>query len=425
VASVHTRAAVVIALAVVTATALFADLSDDFVPLRDDPAIAYATRPTHDPISILNAEIEAGRAHLKFDGNQGYLRSVLDTLKIPVESQMAVFSKTSVQAKLINPQNPRTLFFNDSTVVGWVRGGFVEIATESPQQGIIFYSLSQEQQEKPQFERTNDCLTCHDSYDALRVPGMLVRSNFIGPNAMTMRALGSYNIDDRSPLDQRWGGWYVTGNSGSIRHMGNAIVTDENAPEAAIGPDTLNLDSLKGKFDTDAFLAPYSDIAALMVFEHEMHIMNLFTRLGWQARYAASHKGTDEKYVRDTVNDLVDYMLFVDEAPLPNPIRGTSGFAEKFSAEGPRDSQGRSLRQLDLNRHLMRYPCSYMIYFEAFDALPAPTRAAVYARIWEILSGRNRSVKYARLSPADRQAVVEILRETKKNLTDYFWQPPY
>jgi hypothetical protein len=422
---VNSRTVVVLALALVS-TAAFADLADDFVPLRDDPAIEYATRPTHDPISILNEEIEAGKARLKFDSEQGYLRSVLETLKIPIESQMSVFSKTSVQAQLINPQNPRTLFFNDLVVVGWVRGGFIEVATQSPQQGVIFYSLRQTSQEKPRFERKNDCLTCHDSYDALNVPGMLVRSNFIGANAMTLRTLGSYNTDHRSPLEQRWGGWYVTGNSGSIRHMGNAIVTDPTNPESMVTPEALNLDSLKGKFDTNAFLSPYSDIVALMVFEHQMHIMNLFTRLGWQARYALHPVGESarvgQNYLRNTTDDLVNYMLFVDEAPLANAIHGTSGFAEKFSAEGPHDNHGRSLRQLDLERRLMRYPCSYMIYSEAFDALPTEARQAVYDRMWQILSGKDTSSRYARFSLADRRAVVEILRETKKGLPDYFQQ---
>ncbi len=128
----HFRIVVILATALVVTNLAFADLADDFVPLPDDPAIEYATRPTYDPISTLNAEIEAGNERLEFDGKQGYLRSVLETLKIPIESQMAVFSKTSVQARLINPQNPRTLFFNDSTVIGWVRGGFIEVATESP-----------------------------------------------------------------------------------------------------------------------------------------------------------------------------------------------------------------------------------------------------------------------------------------------------
>ena len=422
-----------IAAIIVFGAAGFADLSDDFVPLPDDPAIEYATRPTNDPISILNSEMEAGKARLKFDGEQGYLRSVLDTLKIPIESQMAVFSKTSVQARLINQQNPRTLFFNDSTVVGWVRGGFIEVATESPSQGIIFYSLQQNPEEKPQFDREDRCLGCHDSYDALGVPGMLVRSNFTGPNAMTLRTLGSYNSDHRSPLEQRWGGWYVTGNSGSIRHMGNAIVTDENHPDSAVGPQTLNLDSLKGKFDTDAYLSPYSDIAALMVFEHQMRMMNLFTRLGWQTRYAlfgdankaarsAVRTGLDfnQGPLGDTISELVDYMLFVDETPLANRIQGTSGFAEMFSGEGPHDSKGRSLRQLDLENRLMRYPCSYMIYSNAFDSLPAEAKEGVYSRMWQILSGKDKRSKYARLSLIDRQAIVDILIETKKGLPEYF-----
>lgn len=429
------RSFAVFALAALAATAAFADLSEDFVPLRDDPAIEYATRPTHDPISVLNDEIEAGRARLKFDGEQGYLRSVLETLKIPIESQMAVFSKTSVQARLINRENPRTLFFNDSVVVGWVRGGFIEVVTESPQQGVIFYSLPQTPEEKPQFTRKNECLQCHDSNDALGVPGMLVRSEFTGPNATTLRNLGSYNSDHRSPLEERWGGWYVTGRSGLIKHMGNAIVTDPTHPESMVTRETLNLDSLKSKFDTDAYLSPYSDIVALMVFEHQMRMMNLFTRLGWQTRYALSQPGAskplrnpkgldfNQKYLRDTINDLVDYMLFVDEAPLANRIQGTSGFTEKFSSDGPRDSHGRSLRQLDLERRLMRYPCSYMIYSEAFDALPAQARDAVYRRMWQILSGEDRAARYARLSLMDRRAVVQILQETKKGVPNYFQEP--
>jgi hypothetical protein len=209
--------------------------------------------------------------------------------------------------------------------------------------------------------------------------------------------------------------------------MGNAIVTDENHPESVVGPETLNLDSLRGKFDTGAYLSPYSDIIALMVFEHQMHLMNLFTRLGWQARYVLHPVGQSanvgQNYLRKTTDDLVDYMLFADEAPLADAIHGTSGFAEKFSAEGPRDNHGRSLRQLDLERRLMRYPCSYMIYSEAFDALPAEARDSVYERMWQILSGKEKSARYARLSLADRRDVVEILRETKKGLPDYFQQP--
>ena len=413
-------AILLVGLALLIVAVAFGDIESGFVPEPDDPAIAYGTRPTTDSIFALNREIEAGRAKLKFDGEQGYLRSVLEALQIPIESQIAVFSKTSVQARLIDPHDPRTLFFNDATVVGWVRGGFIEVAAQDPQQGVIFYTLAQTPVDKPHFKRHDDCLSCHNSNDAAGVPGMLVRSQFTAPNGATMRWLGSYVSDHRSPLEERWGGWYVTGKSGAIRHMGNAMVTDPDKPESTITEQTLNLESLHGKFNTDAYLSPYSDIVALMVFEHQMHVMNLFTRIGWQTRAGLSRHNLDKEALRESAEELVDYMLFVDEAPLANTIRGTSGFSEAFSSEGPHDGKGRSLRQLDLERRLMRYPCSYMIYSDAFDSLPPEAQDAIYARLWQILSGAEKEPKYSRLSPADRQAVVEILRETKKGLPSYF-----
>jgi hypothetical protein len=113
-------------------------------------------------------------------------------------------------------------------------------------------------------------------------------------------------------------------------------------------------------------------------------------------------------------------MLFVDEAPIASRIQGTSGFATSFSERGPRDSQGRSLRQLDLTTRLLRYPCSYMIYSAQFDTLPAEARTAVYERLWAILSGKDRDTRYRHLSTADRRAVLDILRETKRDLPKYF-----
>jgi hypothetical protein len=111
-------------------------------------------------------------------------------------------------------------------------------------------------------------------------------------------------------------------------------------------------------------------------------------------------------------------VLFVGEAPIDH-VRGTSGFAERFSAQGPRDSKGRSLREFDLTQHLMRYPCSYTVYSAAFDGLPGSAREMVLRRMKRILSGEERAARYAHLAPA-RQAVLEILRETKKNLPAWF-----
>jgi hypothetical protein len=383
----------------------------------DDAAIEYSTRPTHDPVAELNRKIQQGQTRLKFDPANGYLRPLLEALGIPVESQMAVFSKTSFQTSGIGPHNPRSVFFNDSVAIAWLRGAWtVELAAEDPEQGVVFYTLDQQFSEKPVFHRRNDCLSCHNSYNAAGVPGMLVRSVFTARDGTALFQMGSYYADHSSPMEQRWGGWYVTGKSGGARHMGNILVTDAKAEAPA--PGAGELASLDGKIDTGAYLSKYSDIVALMVFEHEVRAINLLTRAGWEARYAAYRKTTPAS---DASVALADYLLFVDEAPLKGRIEGSSGFDRKFAAGGPLDSKGRSLRQFDLERRLMRYPCSYMIYSAAFDALPAGTRDAVYQRMWAVLSGKESGERYARLTAADRQAVIEILRETKPGLPKYFW----
>jgi hypothetical protein len=390
------------------------------------PAIGYYTRPTHDLVAELNRHIEDGSVRVTFEEDTGYLRSVLAALRVPAESQMLVMSKTGVQGLYTGPANPRALFFNDAVTVGYIRGApLLELAVHDPQQGVLFYTLDQKPQPRPLFERRPACLSCHQVYSTLHVPGMVARSVFMAPDGLPLSQFGSYDPDDRTLFRQRWGGWYVTGTHGSMRHMGNAIVTNVEQRETMISGSTLNRTSLDGAFDARGYVSGHSDIAALMVFQHQGHMTNLITRVGWDARLAAYENRVDLTVgpLRDAVNELVDYLLFVDEEPLTAPIKGTAGFAEEFAAQGPVDSRGRSLRQLDLERRLLRYPCSYMVYSAAFGALPIEVRGAIYGRMWDVLSGRETSPKYARLSEADRRAVVEILRETLHDLPADF-RPP-
>ena len=170
------------------------------------------------------------------------------------------------------------------------------------------------------------------------------------------------------------------------------------------------LESGTGAFDASAYLTPHSDVAALLVLNHQLHMTNLIIRLGWEARVAeldARQAGVKLPDVRETAHELVDYMLFVDEAPLPSPVKGASSFAQEFASKGPRDSKGRSLREFDLTTRLFRYPCSYMIYTDAFDALPPSAKAHVYQRLWEVLSGKETDKAYAglylRRSPRHRR----------------------
>lgn len=415
-----------IVLLLVSVACCAADLSDRLAPPPDHPAIEYFNyidHPARDPIADLKHKVEAGHLRLRFDAQKGYLPAVLEALNVPVESQMAVFSKTSLQEARIQPSNPRTIFFNDSAMVAWVRGGFIEMIGVDPQQGPIFYTLEQQSAATPNIVRRDDCLSCHSSEATLDVPGLFARSFYTLPDGSPKLILGGNTTDHRSPLGERWGGWYVTGSVENARHMGNAMLTDPDHPERMITRDTLHVASLEHRFDTSAYLSRFSDITALLVFDHQIYMTDLITRVGWDVRRGLHDKiprADLAALLRESANEFVDYLLFIDEAPLPGAVHGSSGFAAKFGAQGPRDSRGRSLRDFDLHTRLFRYPCSYMIYSRAFDGLPVPAKNAIYARMWQILSGQEKGSRYGRLSLADRQAIVSILRNTKPDLPNYF-----
>jgi len=386
----------------------------------DHPAITYRTRQSTNVVDTLSARVQAGQVNLPYEDTTGYLKPVLDALNVSVDSQMVVFSKTSLQLNNIQPRNPRVIYFNDSVAVAWVRGGFIEIAAHDPAQGAVFYRVLRAVTGPPAFFRDDSCLSCHNAFATLNVPGFLAKSVPSAVDGSGLPWLGNYLTDHRSPIVERWAGWYVTGKTGAIRHLGNAPLANRNADDLTIDAANLNLADLRSRFDTSGYLSPHSDVVALLVFDHQIRMMNLLTRIGWQARTLA-HDGRSEPAIvtglRDIASETVDYMLFVDEAPLSG-VSGTSGFAESFGKRGPRDSKGRSLRDFDLKQRLFTNPCSYMIYSEAFERLPPAAKRAIYQRLWEVLSGRVRAPKYARLSSADRDRIIEILRETKRDFVD-------
>ena len=389
---------------------------DAFSESRSHAAIDYNSAPVNTAIDELNRKLEEGAVSLPFDSTSGYLRPTLAALRVPIESQMLVYTQTSMQAPKISRENPRAIYFTDNVAVAWVRGGSVlEAWAQDPRQGTIFYTLDQEPSRSPRFGRRLDCVTCHLTWETLAVPGPTVLTTF--PRKTDRDYADGHAVDHRSDIAERWGGWYVTGRHAPPKHMGNLpLFLSTPVPETAIARA-----SVEGAFDLAGYPTPYSDIVALMVFEHQTRMMNLMTRAGWESRVAASRRGDPSAAaarVRNAVHDLVDYMLFVDEAPLAARIEGSSGFAERFSAVGPRDGKGRSLRDLQLETRLMRYPLSYEIYSPAFDALPGDVKDGVCQRLHDVLSGKDADRKFAHLTPAMRQAIVEILRETKPGVIE-------
>jgi hypothetical protein len=389
----------------------------------EHPAIGYLSKPANDVVAQLNRRLAAGEVELGFTTGQGYLPAVLDALGVARSSQLLVFSKTSLQRGYINAATPRAIYFNDTVAVAFIpRAPLLELAALDPEQGVIFYTLEQRSAADARAVRQESCLSCHLSRNSMDVPGLLVRSVPATTTGRLFPQLANNVIDHRSPLAERWGGWYVTGSTGSVEHLGNRFVDSVNA---ALAPAAAPLQSLSGQLEVQGYPGAFSDVAAHLVFHHQMHMSNLLVRIGWEARVAlaqdpAAASIVTREVLANDARELVDYLLFVDEVPLAVKLVTSGPFAAAFSARGPSDRQGRSFRQLDLETRLLRYSCSYMIYAPLFDALPAAAKQAIYRRMWSILSGEDSSPKYRGLAPPQRRAILEILRATKPDLPEYF-----
>ncbi len=401
-----------------------------------------AQQPIHqttrnDAVARLQQQLERGDVQLEFAETTGYLQSILKLLDVPVSSQGLVFSKTSLQSNYISPSNPRAIYFNDSVFVGWIRGAdLIEITALDPKLGSELYVLEQTKTDKPRFQRGIGCSGCHVAGNTRFVAGPLMRSVYAGSNGSGFGEARSFITDHTSAFTERWGGWYVTGTHGSIKHLGNMFFSgDSNLDDldALIGG---NVTSLEKRVDLKGYLSPHSDIVALMVMAHQTQGQNLIVWLGQEARLAVKEQEELNKAVVNNVaeweaspkfrvtyavDELLKYLLFVDEAKFTAPIKGTTTFAQEFAARGLKDKQGRALRDFDLQQRLFRYPLSYLIYTEAFDNLPTLARELFYRKLWLALTAQEKDKPFAHLRAADRKVILEILCDTKKNLPEYFY----
>ena len=391
----------------------------------DHPAINYWNAPLQDPVTKLEEKLRKGETKLSYSpGALGYLPALLKALDVNRDSQMLVFSKTSFQASKISYKTPRALYFNDNVAIGFVPDGDVyELISLDPRQGPVFFTLDVHASEKPGFARRDVCLQCHHGPATLGVPGIFISSVYPGRSDIPAFRAGAYATDHRSDFEKRWGGWFVSGTHGSQHHMGNAVAPDSQHPDVLEFQGAQNLTSLEKRVDLHAYLANSSDIVALMTYEHQTRMTNLLTRLGWQARVMAHDKKTDDvskKAVEADLEELINYLVFADEITLREPVAGVSTFSKTFPERGPRDSKGRSLHDFDVKTRLFRYPLSYMIYNPAFENLPPQLQERVYRRMFQVLTGEDRSQRFGRLDREPRQAALEILRETKTNRPEYF-----
>jgi hypothetical protein len=412
---------IILALVLVTASLGQGYLPDISV---DQPPIMYFDRTLNTPIERLTGQIKRGKTNLEFRGDGlGYLPSLLDQLGVRADSQALVFSKTSFQAEKISRQNPRAIYFSDDVAVAFVRGSDnIEIAAVDPVLGPVFYTANIKKPDGPDFTRSKVCLKCHQGPATSGVPGLFVGSVISDPTGTALRGTSAIITDHRTPFEDRWGGWYVTAKSGEQQDRANAVASNPATPEM-LDQEPPNRTELLGKFNPSGYLAPSSDIVALMTLEHQTQMMNYITRVGWEARIAQQNGNTSASaraQLDSDIEALVAYMLFVQEVRLREPIRGVSTFSQTFQRRGPRDRRGRSLRDFDLRTRLFRYPLSYMVYSAAFDGLPDEARTRIYRRLFEVLTYKDQSHKFNNLSPTDRRNILEILGDTKAGLPNYW-----
>ncbi|MEI7862534.1 MAG: hypothetical protein WCJ21_07880, partial [Planctomycetota bacterium] len=396
------RGTLLLALLCVAGTMRLLSAADAF----ENPPINYSQSIPENVVSRLQQRLARGTTLLPFDASTGYLRGVLEALHVPQSSQSLVFSKTSLQQQQITPQTPRALYFNDDVYVGFVRGGDVmEISVADPQLGTVFYTLDQEAVDSPRLVRqTEKCLICHGGSQTRGVPGHIVRSVYPGSSGQPIFSAGSHRVDDSTPLADRWGGWYVTGQHGAATHLGN--VTYSGRPEPGIDRDTsgFNQTDLSQRFDTTGYLSPHSDLVALSVLVHQATAHTLLAKASFDARAAlyreaalnrelgepADHRWpSTDTVLNAAATALVEYFLFCGVPPLPAPLTGTTSFSENFAHAGPADLHGRSLRSLDLNQRLFLYPCSFLIYSPSFAGLPDELRRRFWARMDSVLTSQE------------------------------------
>lgn len=411
------------------------------IALADDdferPPIHYSKAKPNNRVERLQQKIDAGKSRLPFHAERGYLSAVLEGLDIPESSQVLVFSKTSLQRQRISSWSPRAIYFNDDVYVGFCRAGQVlEISAVDPQLGAVFYTLDQDEATRPKFVRQTDaCMLCHASSQTKNVPGHTVRSVFADRGGDPILSMGTTRVDQTTPFERRWGGWFVTGTHGKQTHLGNLLVKNRNDQETRKNAEGQNITDLKSFFDVSKYVSPHSDIVALMVMEHQAEAQNLLARASIQTRLAlhqqsilnkelgerSDHQSeTTTRRIRSVGEPLVRYLLFSEEAMLTDKIQGTSTFAADFVKNGPRDKKGRSLREFDLERRMFKYPCSYLIYSEQFEQLPGSMKDYVYQQMHAVLTNRYSGGGYGHLSAEDRRAILEILLDTKKDLPDYW-----
>lgn len=382
----------------------------------DQPPHSYFQRTPSDRFTQLKARLESGEVALDRSSEKAFLLSLLALLEIPVSSQMLVFSTTSLQLSLISPSNPRALYFNEDLYLGYIPGGRIEIVALDPELGGIFYILDIPRNDGAlRIDRSARCMNCHAGDDTGNVPGLTLKSVVPGSTGGSLDSFRRTQTGHGIPLSDRFGGWYVTGAGRFTNHWGNLM------GDLAGGVLTRIPLPPGERFSFNRYPVATSDLLPQLLQEHQVGFVNRVVEAGYRAR---THRHTDRDDLTPAHREELDqqahlvvrYLLFADEAALPDGgVSGSDTFQADF-LKTRRAVGGRSLKDLDLETRLFRYRCSYMIYSPVVTGLPPEMKGRVLAQLDRALDTDRNDSDSAHLPAAEKQEIRTILKGTLSDL---------
>ena len=391
----------------------------------------YFSKDAKDPTTLLMKRIQRGEVLITEANGKPLVERFLKELKLDKDTQVLVFSKTSLQRRAVSYNNPRAIYFNESVYLGWMPNGRIEIASFDPELGPLFYFQRQlDDKTSPLFVRTRSCLGCHAGDATNFLPGSLGQSVYPDRSGRPLRTIDDYRRSGHHiPFRQRYGGWFVSGNHGAMRHMGNAIATRESGKLSLDREQFANLEKLDRFFRPESYPAPGSNIAALLVFDHQVTMHHRLVEAAYRARQSLFDskldpgetdvsklaKGRSMEEFMEGRDKVIDYMLFREESTIPK-VSCDPGFRRAFTANRLPDPKKRSLKDLRLDGRIFENRCSYMIYSPTFEHLPPLLKGAIYRRIHEILTAKKPVEGFEYLEQDEKQRILEILHATKDDL---------
>lgn len=378
---------------------------------------SYLDAQPKDRFAELQEKVQQGEVKLDTSNDKAFLSSLLEALNIPITSQIMVFSASSLQSEIINPRNPRSLYFNEDTYLGWVPGGLVEIIAADPEMGPMFYVYDRLQPggPVPGVQRSTKCMNCHAGNATRRLPGLIAESLLVSQAGSSLETYRRDVQGHQIPLEDRFGGWHLTGDHHLSSHKANVMGLAQNRKieKTPVPPGQFS--------DLGLHLLPTSDILPHLIHEHQIGFENRLVYAIYTLRQLKHENrgllgAAAKAEIEERAQEMARYIMFADEAKFPSRgITGDPAYAQDFLRDRKLTEAGLSLKDFDMRTRMFKHRCSYMLYTDTWKQAPKELKERIYYHMALYLRDQP-DAHHAHLAPAERMAVRGILKETMNDL---------